>query len=82
VEKLGKRLDAGPGALPTSLHSLGWTTELWGKERMAGVKTASQARLNDSSSAEISRPGLIFTHWALLVLHGAKLLDKRMAAKI
>lgn len=82
AEKSGKRLDARPGALPTSLHSLGWTTELQGKERMASMKAASQARVNYSNSAEINRTGLIFTHWALLTLNDAKSLDKRTAAKI
>lgn len=56
--------------------------ELQGKEGMASVKAASQAGANDSSSAEINRPELIFTRWALLTLKDAKLLDKRTAAKI
>lgn len=73
---------ARPGALPTSLHSLGWTAELQGKEGMANVKAASRAGVNNSTSAEINRPGLIFTHWALLNLNDAKSLDKRTAAKI
>lgn len=65
-----------PG-LRRRLHSLGRAREFQGKERMASVRAASQARVNASGSAEINRPGLIFTHWALLTLNDGLIREQQ-----